>query len=174
MMSCLVRSEDSCRYWRKAANESPKRTAKKCRRLAQPLVAKTSRQFAMSIHEEIYFKCKSQRVFDALTKAEQFGELSGAPAEINLESGGKFSCFGGMISGLTIESAPDKRLVQAWRAGNWAPGVYSIVKFELEEISDTETKLVFDHTGFPEEHKAHLEQGWHERYWEPMKKYLEA
>ena len=128
----------------------------------------------MSIHQEIYFKCKSQRLFEALTKAEQFGELSGAPAEINPESGGKFSCFGGMISGVSIEIVPDKRLVQAWRVGNWDPGVYSIVKFDLEEIGDTETKLVFDHTGFPEEHKTRLEQGWHEKYWVPMKKYLEA
>lgn len=126
----------------------------------------------MSIHQEIQFNCKPQQVFEALTNAEQFGDISGAPAEINPKPGGKFSCFGGMISGITIEVEPDKRLVQAWRVGNWDPGIYSIVKFELERTGDTETSLVFDHTGFPEEHKSHLEQGWNERYWEPMKKYL--
>ena len=128
----------------------------------------------MPKHQEITFKCKSQRVFEALTNAGQFSELSGKPAEINPESGGNFSCFDGMISGLSIEIVPNKRLVLAWRVGNWEPGVYSIVKLELEETSDTETKLVFDHTGFPEEHKAHLEKGWYENYWGPMKKYLEA
>ena len=128
----------------------------------------------MSIHQEIVFKCKARRVFAALTKAEQFGEFSGSPAEIDLESGGQFSCFDGMISGLSIEILPDKRLVQAWKVANWEPGVYSIVRFQLEEISDTETKLIFDHIGFPEEQTAHLEQGWHNRYWEPMKKYLAA
>ena len=79
-----------------------------------------------------------------------------------------------MIVGRTIENIPDERIVQPWRVANWEPGVYSIVKFEFEKINDIETKLVFDHAGFPEEHKAHLEQGWHERYWGPMKKYLEA
>jgi len=79
-----------------------------------------------------------------------------------------------MISGLTIESVPNNRLVQAWRVGNWEPGVYSIVKFEFKNINDIETKLIFDHTGFPEEHQVHLAQGWHDRYWDPMKKYLEA
>lgn len=128
----------------------------------------------MSIHQEIYFKCSARRVFDALTEARQFAELTGAPAEIDAESGGKFSCFGGMITGLSIEIIPNRRLVQAWKVGNWAEGVYSIIKFELVEISESETKLVFDHTGFPEEHKEHLAQGWHERYWEPMKKYLEV
>jgi len=128
----------------------------------------------MTIHQEIHFKCKPQRVFKALTNAQQFGELTNAPTEIAPEPGGKFSCFGEMISGLTIEIVPDKRLVQAWRVGNWEPGVYSIVKFELEQINDAETKLIIDHTGYPQEHEDHLEQGWHDNYWEPMKKYMDT
>ena len=62
--------------------------------------------------------------------------------------------------------------MQAWRVSNWPDGVYSIVKFELEKISDSETRLIFDHTGFPEEHGEHLDQGWHNQYWEPMKKFF--
>ena len=123
----------------------------------------------MSIHQEIVFSCNPRSIFEALTTEEKFSDVTGLPAEINSEPGGKFSCFGGMITGLSIEIVPDKRLVQAWRVGNWAPGVYSIVKFELEKISDAKTKLVFDHTGFPVEEKGHLEPGWHKKYWEPMK-----
>jgi len=126
----------------------------------------------MSIHQEISFTGNLKRVYDAFTNAKLFSEFSGASAEIDPEPGGKFSCFGGMILGQTIENIPAERLVQAWRVANWEPGVYSIVKFEFEEVSDTETKLILDHTGFPEDHKAHLEQGWHERYWEPLKKYI--
>ena len=127
-----------------------------------------------TIHQEVFFNASSQRIYEALTNADQFGELTGAPAEINSESGGKFSCFGGMITGQTLEVIPDCRLVQAWRVGNWESGVYSIVKFELEEINDKETKLIFDHTGFPEADRDHLDQGWHDRYWAPLKKYLGA
>lgn len=114
-----------------------------------------------------------ERLFDALTNAEQFAELTGAPAEMAPESGAQFSYFDGMITGQTIEILPSQRLVQAWRVGNWEPGIYSIVKFEFEKVSETATKLTFDHTGYPEEHKAHLDQGWHDRYWEPLKSYLE-
>ena len=128
----------------------------------------------MSIHQEMTYKCSSRRIFEALTSAQQFGEFTGAAAEINLEAGGKFSCFDGMISGMSLEIVLYKRLVQAWRVSTWEPGVYSIVKIELHEMSESETKLVFDHTGFPEEHKAHLEQGWHNMYWEPMRKYLDV
>ncbi len=126
----------------------------------------------MSIHQEIIYQCNSHRIFEVLTNAQQFSEFTGAPAEIDPEAGGKFSCFDGMISGMTIEIALNQLLVQAWRVGNWEPGIYSIVKFEFDEKSDSETKLVFDHTGFPEEHRAHLEQGWHDMYWEPIRKHL--
>jgi len=124
------------------------------------------------IHHDISIDANSQRVYDALTNANQFAEFTGAPAEIDPVSGGQFSCFDGMITGLMIEAIPNDRLVQAWRVGNWDAGIYSIVRFELKKISDTQTKLIFDHTGFPEEHRDHLDQGWHDRYWEPLKRYL--
>lgn len=109
----------------------------------------------MSIHHQIDFSCHAHRVFEALTDAKHFAELTNAPAEINPNSGGTFSCFDGMISGLTIEIIPDTRLVQAWRVADWEPGVYSIVKFDLEAISNAESRLIFAHTGFPEERETH-------------------
>ena len=128
----------------------------------------------MSIHQEITYKSSPQLIFDALTNSDKFEALTGDPADILPETGGKFSCFGGAISGISIELVANKRLVQAWRVADWEPGIYSIAKFELEKINASETKLIFDHTGFPEEHRVHLEQGWHDRYWDPIRKYLEA
>ena len=128
----------------------------------------------MKLHHEISMSTTPQKVFEALTNEKQFAEFTGAPAEIDLVSGGQFSCFGGMITGLTIEVIPSTRLVQAWRVGNWDEGIYSIVKFEFEVVNGSDTKLVFDHTGFPDEHRDHLDEGWYERYWQPIKNYLNA
>lgn len=132
---------------------------------------------AEAIHQEVIFNASPKRVYDALTDAKQFtqvtlGIIKGAgPAEISSEVGGAFSCFGGIISGRHIEMVPDKRLVQAWRVSEWEPGVFSIVKFDLQEQGG-QTKLIFDHTGFPTGKAEHLASGWKEHYWEPMKKYL--
>lgn len=126
------------------------------------------------IHNEILSNTGPGRIFTALTDAGQFSELTGAPAEIESAAGGQFACFGGMITGQTIEISANTRLVQAWRVGNWEPGIYSVVKFELEELNEQETRLIFDHTGFPQEHREHLDQGWQERYWRPLKSYLNA
>ena len=79
--------------------------------------------------------------------------------------------FGGLIVGRNVESVPKERIVQAWRPAAWDPGVYSLVKFELKE-EGSQTKIVLDHTGFPEGNFRHLDYGWHAHYWEPLKKYL--
>jgi uncharacterized protein YndB with AHSA1/START domain len=125
------------------------------------------------IHQEVIIKASPQRVYEALTDAKQFSKMSGggAPAEISREAGGKFSCFGGMISGRIIELVPNQRIVQAWHVGNWPAGVYSIVKFELRE-EGSGTKLILDQDGFPDGNRDHLEAGWKTNYWEPLIKYL--
>ena len=124
------------------------------------------------IHQEILISASPQNVYQALTDAKQFAEFTETAARIDPQSGGSFSCFDGMITGLTVEAIPGERLVQAWRVANWQAGVYSIVKFEFEKINDTETRLIFDHTGFPEEDRQHLEPGWHNKYWQPLKNYF--
>jgi activator of HSP90 ATPase len=125
-----------------------------------------------SIHQEVQFSAKRDRVYRALTDAAQFSALSGgARAEISQEAGGAFSCFGGMISGRQLELIPGQRIVQAWRAGNWDAGVYSIAKFELTD-KGSGSLLTFDHTGFPVGQGEHLQAGWETNYWEPLKKYL--
>ena len=124
------------------------------------------------IHQEIVFKANPKRVYLALSDARQFSAVTGgAPAEIDTKPGGAFSCFGGMITGRNIELTPEKRIVQAWRAGNWPEGTYSIVRFDFAP-EGAGTKLIFDHAGFPEANRKHLEGGWHKMYWEPLKKYL--
>ncbi len=126
----------------------------------------------MAIHQTIKIKASPERIYSALLSADEFGQVTGAPAEIAQVEGGAFSCFGGQIVGRHIELDPNKRIVQAWRAGPWPEGAYSIVKFEIAEAGATST-LSLEHTGFPEGTEAHLEGGWHKMYWEPLKAYLE-
>jgi len=136
-----------------------------------------------AIHQEPVFKASRKRVYEALTDAKQFDkviELSGVmqsmhlgnkPAEISREVGGPFTLFGGHITGRHVELVPNERIVQAWRAGNWPPGVYSIARFELVE-QGSGTKIVFDHTGFPKGDAEELASGWKAHYWEPLEKLL--
>jgi uncharacterized protein YndB with AHSA1/START domain len=133
---------------------------------------------AESIHQEVVIKASPKRVYEALTDAKQFTKLTefsdmknAAPAVISREVGGSFSCFDGYITGRHVELVPNQRIVQAWRAGGWGEGVYSIARFDLQE-QGAETKIVFDHTGFPSGKGESLASGWKAHYWEPLAKYL--
>jgi activator of HSP90 ATPase len=97
--------------------------------------------------------------------------LADKPAEISPEVGGAFTLFGGHITGRHVELLPNERIVQAWRAGNWSPGVYSIARFELVE-QGSGTRIIFDHTGFPNGEAESLASGWKAHYWEPLEKLL--
>src|SRR5580704_4330968 len=132
-----------------------------------------------AIHQEVIFKASRKKVYEALTDAKQFEKVvqlssaiksgmvpPGKPAEISRELGGAFSLFGGYISGRQLALIPEKRIVQAWRAGSWDPDDYSIANFVLGD-QEANTKLIFDHTGFPGSQAQHLAEGWHVNYWEP-------
>lgn len=137
-----------------------------------------------SIHQEVRLSAAPQRLYGALTNQDQFQEVtllsaavtsgmvkSGSTAQISNEAGGTFTLFGGIVSGRIIELVPNQRIVQAWRAADWAPGVYSVARFELR-ADGKGSRLVFDHTGFPAGAAEHLAIGWKANYWEPLNKML--
>jgi uncharacterized protein YndB with AHSA1/START domain len=126
----------------------------------------------MSIHQEVVLPASPDRVYEALTNSAQFTEAAGGRvAEISTAEGGAFSLFGGAILGRHIELVPGARLVQAWRVKMWEPGVYSLVRFALT-AEGSGTKVVLDHSGFPDGMEEHLSAGWGANYWEPLTKYL--
>jgi activator of HSP90 ATPase len=138
---------------------------------------------AEAIHQEMAFKADPKRIYEVLLDARQFQKLellsdakesldvAGKPARIDRRVGGAFSLFGDHIVGMQIELVENQRIVQAWRVVNWDPGVYSIAKFELSPQGPG-TKLVFDHTGFPDGAAEHLAEGWKSHYWQPLEKFL--
>jgi activator of HSP90 ATPase len=125
-----------------------------------------------SLHQEIAFDAAPARIYAALLASQDFASFSGMPAQIDPRPGGAFSLFGGMVVGRNIELVPDARIVQAWRVvADFPAGVYSLVKMELV-AQGRGTRLVLDHTGFPEGHFDHLDAGWAPRYWTPLRKFL--
>jgi len=139
---------------------------------------------AEAIRQEVTFDASPQRVYEALVSTKDFDTITrlsdgaallaaaGAkPTAISTELGGSFTLFGGYITGRHIEMLPNERLVQAWHAGSWKPGEFSIAAFYLAGESG-KTKLKFEHRGFPNGDGASLARGWHVHYWEPLAKFL--
>jgi activator of HSP90 ATPase len=123
------------------------------------------------LHDEVDFTTGPQRIYEVLLDSKQFAAFTGLPAEIDPKAGGAFSMFGGLIVGRNVELLPNERIVQAWRPTHWDPGVYSIARFQLKPHGSG-TKVVLDHTGFPQGDYDHLEAGWKAHYWDGLAKYL--
>jgi activator of HSP90 ATPase len=124
-----------------------------------------------AIHQEADFTVAPSRVYQVLTDEKQFAAMSGAPAKIENREGGAFSLFGGAIIGRNLELTEGKRVVQAWRDPPWAPGLYSVIKFELSAAGKG-THVSFDQAGYPQSDRASLVAGWKSHYWDPMKAYF--
>jgi activator of HSP90 ATPase len=138
-----------------------------------------------AIHQEQVFSAARKRVYDALTLQDQFDriiQLSGVmksaamagtqkPTKISPQVGSAFALFGGYIVGRQLVLVPDELIVQAWRIQNWARGQYSIARFEFSDQAGA-TRLVFDHSAFPNGLAQSLASGWHEHYWDPLAIFL--
>jgi uncharacterized protein YndB with AHSA1/START domain len=137
-----------------------------------------------AIQQQVTLDASPQRIYRALTSSSDFDMITrlsdgavllsaaGAkPTSISTELGGPFTLFGGYITGRHLEMLPGERLVQAWRAGNWPPGGFSIVAFRLTAAGG-KTMLDFEHRGFPDGNGASLARGWHAHYWQPLAKFL--
>jgi uncharacterized protein YndB with AHSA1/START domain len=126
----------------------------------------------MSIHQEVVLPAPPERVYAALTDGAQFTKATGGRvAEIATAEGGTFSLFGGAIHGRHIELVPGARVVQAWRVKMWEPGVFSLVRFSLVAEGNG-TRVVLDHSSYPEANHEHLAAGWATNYWEPLTKHF--
>jgi uncharacterized protein YndB with AHSA1/START domain len=138
---------------------------------------------AEAIHQTVTFAAPPERVYDALTRADQFDQvvrlgeaaatmkLSHAATQISPDVGGAFSLFGGFIVGRHLDLVRPTRIVQAWREVIWDEGQFSLVSFRLAVAGGGAT-LTFDHTGFPAGAGPHLSIGWYGNYWDPLRKYL--
>jgi activator of HSP90 ATPase len=125
------------------------------------------------IHQTVTFKVIPHEVYEALMDSKKHAAFSGGAARISREVGGEFMAYDDYITGRNIELVPDKKIVQDWRAVDWAEDYYSRITFELTPIPEG-TRLDFTHEDLPEGTEEEFTQGWIDNYWEPMKKYLEG
>ncbi len=126
-----------------------------------------------TIEQTVSFRATPAQVFEALTNSEKHSAFTGAPATIEGFVGGTVSCFGGKVTGIQLELVKDTRIVQAWRPANFPEGVFTIITYALSAEADG-TKLTFTQVAVPDAAEEHLSTGWEERYWKPLRAYLEG
>lgn len=123
------------------------------------------------IRQSATFQATPHAVYEALMDSRKHTRFTGSPARLSRKVGGKFSAFGGYISGTNLELVPDRKIVQAWHASEWPDGHMSRVTFKLTPVKGG-TRLNFTHSGVPDAYVADIQQGWIDSYWDPLRAML--
>lgn len=125
-----------------------------------------------SIEQVVTFHATPAQVFEALMDSAQHGAFTGEPAKIDRAVGGAVSCYDGKVTGINLDVVKNERIVQAWRPANFPAGVFTLVTYALA-AEGKGTKLTFTQQAVPEGAYEHLNKGWEERYWKPLRAFLE-
>jgi uncharacterized protein YndB with AHSA1/START domain len=125
-----------------------------------------------SIEQVVTFRATPAEVFEALIDSKKHAAFTGEPAEIDPKVGGAASFYGGKVTGINLDVVKNERIVQAWRPGNFPPGVFTLVTYAFAPEGKG-TKLTFTQQAVPESAYEHLSKGWEERYWQPLRAFLE-
>jgi uncharacterized protein YndB with AHSA1/START domain len=126
-----------------------------------------------TIEQTVHFQASPRDVYAALMDSAEHAAFTGEPATIAATVGGCVSCYGGKVTAINLDLVEGERIVQAWRPGNFPPGVFTIATFALAP-EGRGTKLTFTQQAVPDDAYPHLDKGWHERYWNPLRAYFET
>ncbi len=125
-----------------------------------------------TIKQKVKFNASADVVYRLLTDSKLQSDFSGERAAISRKVGGPFSVYSGYATGINVDLAPGKRIVQAWRAKDFPVGIFSMATFNLSATQRGGTELVLTHRGVPKELIPGIENRWRENYWNKMKQYL--
>jgi len=128
------------------------------------------------------FPVKAESIYKAWLSSKGHADMTGSPAKINGAVNCSFTAWDGYIWGTFLELEENKRILQAWRTGEF-PEVAEDSRVEIlleEEIVSTEkrrlamtykTKLTLKHSNIPEGQADSYKLGWEDFYFKPMKEY---
>jgi len=126
-----------------------------------------------TITHRVKFKAAPEAVYEVLADSRQHSRMTGKKATISTKIGGTFSARADEVTGVNVDLAPARRIVQAWRHRSFPEGIFSMAAVTLTPTPDGGTELVLTHRGVPKALIPETEQAWREEYWSPMKAYLD-
>ncbi|XP_049866884.1 activator of 90 kDa heat shock protein ATPase homolog 1-like [Pectinophora gossypiella] len=115
------------------------------------------------------FQCRAQEFYDAMTRIEMVTAFTQGHVKMDVEKGGKFSLFGGNVSGEFRELVPGKKISQYWRLKKWPEQHFSEVTFNIEE-KDDHTLVTLKQDLVPASELDSTRENWKRYYFDSIKR----
>ena len=111
-------------------------------------------------------------LYKAWLDSKQHTVFTGGEANCSSKLNGAFTAWDGYISGKNLELLPDEKIIQEWRAADFAEDdKSSLLQLNFESAGRGKTKLTLSHSHLPDNLADSLKSGWREHYFIPMKAY---
>lgn len=94
------------------------------------------------------YKVPPDRLFEVLSEPNLVRAWANGNVEWDFKEGGKFTLFGGTVTGRFLEIKPNEEITMAWRLKNYPNDHHAKIKFTLKDESDS-TSLTVNGEGVP-------------------------
>ncbi|MCW7460728.1 SRPBCC domain-containing protein [Leptospira limi] len=122
-----------------------------------------------TIKQKVKFKASPETIYEYIADSKKLTSLTGEIAIIGKKVGSSFSIMKGKVSGIIVDLAPPKRMVQAWRRSDFPEGIFSMATFTLKQTSEGGTEVILTHRGVPKELIPDVEESWRQNYWDKIR-----
>ena len=126
---------------------------------------------AKTIQQNVMFKAKAAKLYALYVDSKLHSAATGQKASVG-RVGGKFSAFGGMLTGKVLHTEKNKSIVQTWRAKAWKktdPDSILILSFEDTKAGG---RVNMVHANVADHDAKGVSAGWKNFYWDSWRKYL--
>ena len=124
------------------------------------------------IRQSIVLKAPPAVLFDAFLDSKKHSQITGAPAKVSRRAGGRFTAFGGALSGRNLLLVPGRMIVQAWRSTQFKTSdPDSILVLTFSKVAGG-TRIDLVHVNVPAHDHKGVTKGWPKYYWAPWKSHL--
>jgi len=123
------------------------------------------------IQQTVRFRTTPHTLFEMFLDSKKHSQSTGMPARVSSKVGGRFRAFNEALEGKNLLIAPDRQIVQLWRATHWKKEDWSILILTFSKVAGgAQVDLV--HVGVPAYDHKGVREGWPKYYWKPWKKFL--
>lgn len=126
----------------------------------------------VTVLHTVEFDAPVKVIFDLYAIARQHAKVIGAPVVLQRRVGGRFSAWGGSVSGVNVVLESPALITQAWRTSDFPPGNFSILHLALAPAGRGRTRLTLTQHGVPQSLAREIEGNWHACYWDNIRQML--
>lgn len=118
-----------------------------------------------------FIEAPAAEIYASLLDSVGHAAMTGAPAEVDANIGGRFTAWGGYIEGTTTALESGRRIVQTWRTSDFPAGSPDSILEILLDSAEGGTSVTIVHTNIPKGQGKNYKKGWEEYYFAPMREW---